>query len=168
MGECLFCDRAQHDLIAEGRYAYLRHDNYPATPGHMEVVPWRHVVSLFDLNAAEREEMWSLMHYATQGLKSQHRPDGWNVGVNDGRAAGRSVDHVHVHLIPRRWGDVPDLRGGIRRVVESEPFDPAAWEAAHTAPQQPQEPRNPQTHTRTTPTPENPAAGATGPHGRHA
>lgn len=112
---CLFCPGSQgNTVIASAKTAYVRLDNFPAAAGHMEVVPRRHVESFFDLSSEEVQDVYDL---ACQARESVPDADGWTVGVNEGRAAGRTVDHVHVHLIPRRLGDVPDPTGGVRWVL---------------------------------------------------
>ena len=83
----------------------------------MLVVPKRHVASLFDLPDEEQAAIWKLVAQVRGKLASELQPDGFNVGVNDGPAAGQTVPHAHVHIIPRRAGDVPDPRGGVRWVV---------------------------------------------------
>ena len=89
-------------------------DRYPVTPGHALVVPRRHVASIFDLAADELRDVWELVAwYRAQG-DAAAPPNGWNIGVNDGIAAGQTVGHAHVHVIPRRHHDVHDPRGGLR------------------------------------------------------
>lgn len=110
---CLFCNLAVQRVIAETRTCYARWDNYPAAEGHAEVVPKRHVVSLFDLTPEE----WADVHVLLRLVAEQITADGFTIGVNEGEAAGRTIHHVHVHLIPRRFGDVPDPRGGVRLVL---------------------------------------------------
>jgi diadenosine tetraphosphate (Ap4A) HIT family hydrolase len=123
--DCLFCDVTQHRILWESTDWYVRYDNVPATLGHVEVVPRRHVESLFDLDAAEIAKGLLMLRIAQRMLTAEHHPDGWNIGINDGRAAGRSIDHLHIHLIPRYWGDQPDPRGGIRRGLPN--GDPDKW-----------------------------------------
>lgn len=89
-------------------------DGFPVSPGHTLVIPRRHVASLAELTADEAGAIWSLLAEARSGLDAEFRPDGYNVGVNDGRAAGQTVMHLHVHLIPRYEGDRADPRGGVR------------------------------------------------------
>ena len=120
---CLFCDQhdtAKHKIIAENEHAYARWDNFPASEGHAEVVPKRHVVSFFDLTEAELLAMFSLLKKVREELEpvpAYFIPDGYTIGVNEGEAAGRTVPHVHIHLIPRNKGDVPNPRGGIRNII---------------------------------------------------
>jgi diadenosine tetraphosphate (Ap4A) HIT family hydrolase len=81
------------------------------------VVPKRHVADFFDMSAAEQGSVVALLNRARRFIQDKHKPDGYNIGVNVGAAAGQSRMHVHLHLIPRYAGDVPDPRGGIRCVL---------------------------------------------------
>ena len=128
MIECLFCKQDRPDLntvFAENETCYARRDNFPAAEGHVEIVPKRHVESFFALTPGEIGDAYSLILSARCRIDSECSPDGYTIGVNEGRAAGRTVDHVHIHLIPRRFGDVADPRGGIRSVVPG--CSPDAW-----------------------------------------
>lgn len=125
---CLFCMRDEASLntvIDSNETFYARLDNFPATPGHVEVVPKRHVESFFDLSESEVLDAYALIRIIEKEIAAQYGPGGYTIGVNEGRVAGRSVDHLHIHLIPRHEGDVPDPRGGIRQVVPN--CDPDAW-----------------------------------------
>src|SRR5690349_12493380 len=87
MKDCLFCDRAQHKILGESASWYVRLDNFPANPGHVELVTKRHVESLFDLDGAESAELYGVLLYARDLVVAElgAEPDGWTVGVNDGR-----------------------------------------------------------------------------------
>lgn len=98
-------------------FAIAFRDAYPVSPGHSLVVPVRHVASLFDTTPEERAAMFDLLEVAKQQLRSEFSPSGYNIGINDGAAAGQTVSHLHVHLIPRYAGDRPDPRGGVRWVI---------------------------------------------------
>jgi diadenosine tetraphosphate (Ap4A) HIT family hydrolase len=118
--DCLFCDYknpAKNTIVAENSLAYARWDNYPASAGHVEVVPKRHVVSFFDLTPSELAAVYDLAKKAKKIIVGRHNPDGFTIGVNEGEAAGRTVHHLHLHLIPRYIGDVKNPRGGIRHVI---------------------------------------------------
>lgn len=128
--DCLFCHPEESRILCQSRRWYVRYDNFPANPGHVEIVPKRHIESFFHLNPADVTDMYALMDRAHKLLDAEHHPDGWTIGINEGRAAGRSIDHLHVHLIPRRRGDVPDPRGGIRRGLPN--CDPDAWSTPTT------------------------------------
>lgn len=127
--DCIFCLR--HDpklnrILCENNTFFARYDNYPAAAGHVEIVPKRHVVSLFELTDREVLEAYALLGEARSKLIKEHdTPDGYTIGVNEGRAAGQSVEHLHIHLIPRYFGDVKDPRGGIRQAAPN--CDPDSW-----------------------------------------
>jgi Diadenosine tetraphosphate (Ap4A) hydrolase and other HIT family hydrolases len=87
--------------------------------GHTLIVPKRHVASLFEITTEEMSSCWELLHAVKSRLDERFAPDGFNVGVNVGEAAGQTVFHLHIHVIPRYKGDVPDPRGGIRRFKKS-------------------------------------------------
>jgi diadenosine tetraphosphate (Ap4A) HIT family hydrolase len=92
-------------------------DAYPVTPGHTLVIPVRHVPSFFDTTLEERVAMLGLLDEARKLLQLDFAPAGYNIGINDGCAAGQTVGHLHIHLIPRYPGDRPDPRGGVRWVI---------------------------------------------------
>ena len=85
--------------------------------GHTLIIPKRHVASFFELNAKEQLDLLGLLHDAKFDLDRQHAPQGYNIGINDGAAAGQTVPHLHIHLIPRYTGDRPDPRGGVRWII---------------------------------------------------
>src|SRR5271155_5876708 len=114
--ECLFCDFTDPDrntIITETELAYARWDNFPASEGHAEIVPKRHVESYFDLTDNELLAIYGLPKQVKNIVDTQYHPDAYNIGINDGEAAGRTIHHCHVHLIPRYIGDVENPRGGI-------------------------------------------------------
>jgi diadenosine tetraphosphate (Ap4A) HIT family hydrolase len=81
------------------------------------LIPKRHTGSFFDLSDLERSDLLSLLDHAKRALDEELHPQGYNIGINDGAAAGQTVPHLHVHLIPRFEGDLPDPRGGVRWVI---------------------------------------------------
>lgn len=91
-------------------------DAFPVSPGHTLVIPRRHVASVFDLDIMEKAALLGAIEEAKKGLDREFSPSGYNIGVNDGKAAGQTIPHVHIHLIPRYEGDCPDPRGGVRWV----------------------------------------------------
>jgi diadenosine tetraphosphate (Ap4A) HIT family hydrolase len=95
----------------------VRYDNNSLSRGHVIVVPRRHVADFFDMTREEKNSVIALLDRARAQISSEHSPDGYNIGVNIGKAAGQSRMHVHVHLIPRYSGDVADPSGGIRCVL---------------------------------------------------
>lgn len=116
-GPCPFCDPAPADIVVQNALAYARADAFPVNPGHTLIVPFRHVSSFFEATEAERIALIDLLSRCRDVLEERYHPDGWNIGVNVGPAAGQTVPHLHVHLIPRYAGDVPDPRGGVRGVI---------------------------------------------------
>lgn len=110
---------ARDRFVASNRNATALFDGYPVSEGHTLIVPNRHVQSVFELRGEEQADIWALVAEARDRLKSSLgvRPDGFNVGPNDGDAAGQTISHAHVHLIPRYAGDASDPRGGIRWVL---------------------------------------------------
>jgi diadenosine tetraphosphate (Ap4A) HIT family hydrolase len=114
---CPFCQPQREDIVLCNDLCYARYDPYPVSPGHLLIIPYRHVSSFFDLTADERMAMLTLIDAARAVTDEGFEPDGYNIGVNVGEAAGQSVMHVHVHMIPRYTGDVRHARGGIRSVV---------------------------------------------------
>ena len=89
-------------------------DGYPVSRGHTLVIPKRHVGSFFELGGEERDDILSMLDQARTRLNAEYAPDGYNIGINDGPAAGQTVPHLHIHLIPRYRGDQDDPRGGVR------------------------------------------------------
>ena len=115
--ECPFCTLPPDRIVAQSALALAVRDAFPVSPGHTLIVPRRHVGSFFEVTSAKRAEMLALLDAAKAQIDAAHRPDGYNVGINDGAAAGQTVAHLHMHLIPRYRGDVPDPRGGVRWVL---------------------------------------------------
>ena len=113
---CPFCEVHRQDVVTESRHAVAIRDRYPVSEGHTLVIPKSHAKSLFAHSAAIQADVWCLVARVRDELQSALKPDGFNVGLNDGRAAGQTVEHAHVHVIARFEGDLADPRGGIRWV----------------------------------------------------
>jgi len=111
---CPFCTISDERIVLANELVVVIRDDFPVSRGHTLIIPKRHVSSFFDVIGAEREAMLALLDSAKLGLDAEFRPDGYNVGINDGVAAGQTVPHVHLHLIPRYAGDSEDARGGVR------------------------------------------------------
>jgi diadenosine tetraphosphate (Ap4A) HIT family hydrolase len=105
------------DVYLANEHGYVRPDNRPLSRGHTLVVPRRHVADFFEMTSDEQSAVLELLNEARRRVEREFAPDGYNIGVNVGAAAGQSRMHVHVHLIPRYEGDVPDPTGGIRCVL---------------------------------------------------
>jgi len=114
---CPFCFFERKRLRIETEHALAISDAYPVTEGHTLIIPTRHVISIYELTLTEQGLIWALVSEVRQRLLTDLKPDGFNIGLNDGLAAGQTVMHAHVHVIPRWNGDVPDPRGGIRWVI---------------------------------------------------
>jgi len=119
--KCPFCAMPRERVLFENEHAIVIRDGYPISPGHTLVVPKRHVASLFETTPAEERALLAALRGAREALLRESPPPGrdrppaaFNIGVNDGTAAGQTVAHLHIHLIPRWEGDVPDPRGGVR------------------------------------------------------
>ena len=114
-GKCPFCKPGP--VVLQSRLAFALYDRSPVTPGHMLLIPRRHVSDWFETTDEERRDLFSLADEARALLLRDRNPDGFNLGVNVGQAAGQTVFHVHLHLIPRYEGDVAKPRGGVRGVI---------------------------------------------------
>jgi diadenosine tetraphosphate (Ap4A) HIT family hydrolase len=115
--DCPFCNFKHFRVIAGNDLALALRDEHPVSEGHTLVLPRRHVSSWFEVNEDERLAIIDLLDRVRERLDTERHPDGYNIGINDGEAAGQTVMHVHVHLIPRYQGDVADPRGGVRHVI---------------------------------------------------
>lgn len=114
---CLFCCLPESRVLLRNETAIVVRDAFPVTRGHTLVIPLRHVDSFFDTSAEERAAMFELLDAAKQLLQAEYTPAGFNIGINDGAAAGQTIRHLHMHLIPRYAGDRPDPRGGVRWII---------------------------------------------------
>ena len=114
---CPFCQPDNEQIWFEDQTGFVLRDAYPISQGHALVVLRQHVARLNDFPADTQAALWQLASEARRRIDEELRPDGFNVGVNDGEAAGQTVMHAHIHVIPRWNGDVADPRGGIRWVI---------------------------------------------------
>ena len=118
--DCIFCELGAGRIIAENELCVAIKDAFPVTEHHTLVIPKRHIADYFDLNQPERNAIEAMLHEQRQSILEQdNKVTGFNVGINAGASAGQTVFHVHVHLIPRRDGDVVNPRGGVRGVIPS-------------------------------------------------
>ena len=123
MDNCFFCKLMNEKMEGKSKYilenelALGRYDDYPVSKGHMEFVTKRHVATIFDTTMEEKAAIFELIEQAKAMLDNEYHPDGYNIGINCGEAAGQSVMHVHVHLMPRYKGDVENPRGGVRGII---------------------------------------------------
>lgn len=115
--QCIFCNLASERIIAENELCLAIRDGFPVSEGHTLIIPKRHVADYFDLTSDEIAAMQAMMKESKCQLDNTLHPDGYNVGVNVNAAAGQTVFHVHMHLIPRYIGDVENPKGGVRGVI---------------------------------------------------
>lgn len=127
MDNCFFCKlregkvagkaKEPNKYILENDLALGRFDDFPVNPGHFEVIPKRHVPTIFDTTNEEKLAIFDLINEAKKLIDKKYKPDGYNIGINSGESAGQTVMHLHVHFIPRYKGDVENPRGGIRGII---------------------------------------------------
>jgi len=115
--DCPFCKTEELNIVVENDLSFAIFDKYPVNPGHMLIIPKRHVASWFDTTWDEKKAICELLDRAKELLDREFAPDGYNIGVNDGKAAGQTIFHLHVHLIPRYSGDIDNPVGGVRGVI---------------------------------------------------
>ncbi|MGX9822331.1 HIT family protein [Lactococcus lactis] len=115
MTDCPFCQ--MKDTIFENELAQAFYDAYPVSEGHMLITPKRHVSSYFEMTKAERKAIEELLDLSKDDLTDKFHAEAYNIGINVGKAAGQTVFHCHVHLIPRHQGDVKNPTGGVRGVI---------------------------------------------------
>ncbi len=121
---CPFCTLDPSRIILSNDHAIAIRDGFPVSEGHTLIIPKRHIASLFEATTEEQAALFELLGQARQQLMDELSPDGFNIGINDGTAAGQTVMHLHIHLIPRYAGDQPDPRGGVRWIF---PDKAAYW-----------------------------------------
>ena len=110
MTNCPFCKRIQEkNVFVDGDTAVTLSDGLPISPGHSLIVPWRHVANFFDLSPEEQTAVWTMVGTVRRMLDEQYRPDAYNVGINVGDVAGQTVEHAHVHVVPRYRGATSTL-----------------------------------------------------------
>ena len=117
MATCPFCSLPEERIVARSTHGLAIRDAYPISPGHTLILPRRHAGSFFSLDADEQGDLLALLKSAKAALDKELAAPAYNLGINDGPVAGQTVPHVHIHLIPRFEGDVPDPRGGVRWVI---------------------------------------------------
>tara|TARA_B100001123_G_C15125593_1_gene953203 strand:+ start:627 stop:1019 length:393 start_codon:yes stop_codon:yes gene_type:complete len=118
--ECLFCNKNKQKIIYSNNFFFIVRDSYPVTKYHTLIIPHRHVSNFFDLNDNEFKNLSNVLKKQRLSLLDLDKKiTGFNVGVNAGTDAGQSIMHCHIHLIPRRKGDIENPRGGVRGVIPS-------------------------------------------------
>jgi diadenosine tetraphosphate (Ap4A) HIT family hydrolase len=114
--DCIFC-RLDRSILAQTALSFAFLDSFPVSNGHALIVPRRHVESIWEVTKEEYADAFDLVRQVKDILQKEFAPQGFNIGVNCGEAAGQSVFHAHIHIIPRYAGDVPNPRGGIRNII---------------------------------------------------
>jgi diadenosine tetraphosphate (Ap4A) HIT family hydrolase len=114
MTTCPFCTIAPENIVAQNTHTFTARDTLPVSPGHTLILPKRHIASIFEATKDEVSALWDAVQQARHSLLKEFSLDGFNIGINDGLAAGQTILHLHIHIIPRYKGDMPDPRGGIR------------------------------------------------------
>ena len=115
---CLFCSTKKEDIIEENEFAYATFDSYPVSNHHSLIIPKRHVKEYFELSEEEVTGCNQLLKKVKIKVENNDKSiKGFNVGINSGKEAGQSIMHCHIHLIPRREGDVDNPQGGVRSVI---------------------------------------------------
>lgn len=115
---CPFCyPESEREIILENTLCYCVYDKYPVSKGHALIITKRHCADYFELTPAEHTACWAMVNEIKQILDNKYHPDGFNIGINVNEAAGQTVPHVHIHLIPRYKGDIKDPEGGVRGVI---------------------------------------------------
>jgi diadenosine tetraphosphate (Ap4A) HIT family hydrolase len=118
--ECLFCNKKKQKIIYSSEHIYVVRDSFPVTKYHSLIIPHRHVSNFFDLNKNELKDLSVALKKEREFLLNLDKKiTAFNVGVNSGKDAGQSIMHCHIHLIPRRKGDIENPRGGVRGVIPS-------------------------------------------------
>ena len=112
---CPFCDVEQ--TLFENELAFAIYDRHPVSPGHILVIPKRHLPDIFEATPDELQALADIMRRVKEFADADYAPDGYNIGINSGRTAGQTIMHLHIHFIPRYSGDRRDPTGGIRGVI---------------------------------------------------
>jgi diadenosine tetraphosphate (Ap4A) HIT family hydrolase len=114
---CPFCQPDLSKILASNEHALGFLDGFPVTPGHSLIIPRRHICSFFEATKEEHAALFDLVGHMRELVLAELNPDAFNIGINDGAAAGQTVMHLHIHLIPRYAGDTEDPRGGVRWIM---------------------------------------------------
>ena len=114
---CVFCDKPDGEKIFSDDFVYACLDKNPVSRGHVLIITNRHIKSWFDMSIDERDAVWAALLLLRDFLDEKFAPHGYNIGINSGIAAGQTIDHLHIHLIPRYLGDIDDPQGGVRGVI---------------------------------------------------
>ena len=118
LSSCPFCNLdSDREVIIENRTVYSMYDKFPVSKGHAIIIPKRHCTDYFELTSEEQISCWEMVNDLKIILTEKYHPDGFNIGINVSEAAGQTIPHVHIHLMPRYKGDVKEPEGGVRGVI---------------------------------------------------
>lgn len=119
--DCPFCNLTEEDrIISENETFIAKYDRYPVNEGHTLLIPKRHVGTFLELTDEERMDFFTLLSITREHLQDEFGADGYNIGINEGTAAGQSIPHLHIHIIPRYFGDIEKPHGGVRNLIPRE------------------------------------------------
>ncbi len=114
---CIFCNIDKERIILENEDAFAVNDGFPVSKGHMLIIPKKHIKNYFEADEQIKKQLWKLVDDCKGMADKNFAPQGYNIGINCGEAAGQTVMHLHIHLIPRYSGDMENPRGGVRGVI---------------------------------------------------
>ena len=116
---CLLCELHSEGkrIVYENKIFWSLLDKNPVSEGHSLIIPKRHLISFFELNENDLSYLFYAMQNTKKTIEERFHPDAYNIGINDGQSAGRTIHHLHVHLIPRYKGDVENPIGGVRNII---------------------------------------------------
>lgn len=114
---CPFCHVNQSEIIAVNKNFIAKYDCFPVSEGHVLIIPKRHLYSFFQLTDYEVIDFFRLLRKVKNITDERLDPDGYNIGINQGEAAGQTISHLHIHIIPRHYGDVQSPEGGVRNII---------------------------------------------------
>lgn len=115
---CPFC-HLDREILDQNEAAFAIFDKFPVSKGHVLIISKTHLADFFSLSEKEQIKCLSLLNTVRDTIQLKYQPDGFNIGINIGKAGGQTIDHVHIHLIPRYSNDVENPKGGVRGVIPS-------------------------------------------------
>jgi diadenosine tetraphosphate (Ap4A) HIT family hydrolase len=117
-----FSEIPKGNMLLKGKYFFILQDSFPVSPGHLLIISNNSKKNYFELNKLEVEELNIMIHQCKKIIEKEFKPDGYNIGMNCGEAAGQSVFQFHCHVIPRYIGDMKNPRGGVRHCIEGKGY----------------------------------------------
>lgn len=114
---CIYCTKHPKAWVLETEQFFALYDGYPVCEGHLLLIPKRHVQSIAELRPDEFQDLYHILHLAIELLRTKYDAEVYNLGINEGAAAGQTIAHLHIHVIPRKYGDVTEYKGGVRNFL---------------------------------------------------